>query len=393
MNPRWPLKPAALLCALTSAFMLSACDRAAPLSAQQTAPEVQVLTLKTAALNITTDLPGRTSAYRVAEVRPQVSGIILQRQFAEGSDVHAGEALYQIDPAPYLAAQRSAKGALAQAQANANIAALTVRRYQPLLGSGYISQQDYDQARATAQQTQAALESARAAVKSADINLTYSHLTAPIDGRIGRSAVSEGALVQRGQSDQLATIQQLDPLYVDVTQSGEDFMRLRQQMAEGKLTRRNGKAEVTLLLANGQTYAQKGTLEFSDVTVDQTTGAITLRAILPNPQHQLLPGMFVRARLEAGVDPQALLVPQQAITRTPRGMATTLVVDKNNKVALRNITVSQAVGDQWRVTSGLQAGERVIVSGIQRAQPGVTVKASEITGDSKLPSPVANSAA
>lgn len=381
MKQRWALTPTAALCAL----LLSGCDNSPPATAAASTPEVKVITLKTEALNVTRDLPGRTLAFRIAQVRPQVSGIIQRRLFTEGVEVKAGEALYRIDPAPYLAALGSAKGAQAQAAAQASIAATTLRRYQPLLGTRYISQQDYDQARASAQQTRAALQAAQATVHSAQINLAYSTVKAPIDGRIGASSVTEGALVSDGQSDALATIQQLDPIYVDVTQSGDDFMRLKEQLASGRLQQVNGKARVTLLLANGATYAQPGTLAFSDVTVDQTTGSITLRAIIPNPQHQLLPGMFVRARLEEGVNTTALLVPQQAISRNPRGDATTLVVGADNKVSLRNVITDQAVGDRWLIRSGLQAGEKVIVSGLQRAQPGMTVKPSEITGDSNAP--------
>lgn len=385
MKQRWALAPAAALCALIP-LIISGCDNP-PAQATLTAPEVNVVTLKAESLEVTRDLPGRTSAWRVAEVRPQVSGIILQRLFTEGGDVQQGDALYRIDPAPYRAALQSAKGSLAQAQASAGIAAATLHRYQPLLGTRYISQQDYDQAQATAQQTRAAVQVAQAAVQNAEINLNWSTVKAPIAGRIGRSAVTEGALVQDGQSDALATIQQLDPLYVDVTQSGDDLLRLRQEMASGQLRQVNGKARVQLLMSNGQIYAHPGTLEFSDVTVDQTTGSVTLRATIPNPQHQLLPGMFVRARLEEGVNAQALLVPQQAISRNPRGDATTLVVGSDNKVTLRNVIADQAVGDRWLIQSGLMAGERVIVSGQQRIQPGVTVQPREITGDSRTPTP------
>ena len=261
-------------------------------------PEVGIVTLKSAPLQITTELPGRTSAYRIAEVRPQVSGIILKRNFVEGSDIQAGVSLYQIDPATYQASYDSAKGDLAKAQAAANMDQLTVKRYQKLLGTKYISQQDYDTAVATAQQSNAAVVAAKAAVETARINLAYTKVTSPISGRIGKSAVTEGALVQNGQTTALATVQQLDPIYVDVTQSSNDFLRLKQELADGRLKQENGKAKVELVTNDGLKYPQAGTLEFSDVTVDQTTGSITLRAIFPNPDHTLLPGMFVRARLE-----------------------------------------------------------------------------------------------
>lgn len=344
-------------------------------------PEVGIVTLKSAPLQITTELPGRTSAYRVAEVRPQVSGIILKRNFTEGSDIQAGVSLYQIDPATYQASYESAKGDLAKAQAAANIAQLTVKRYQKLLGTKYISQQDYDTAVADAQQSNAAVVAAKAAVETARINLAYTKVTSPISGRIGKSAVTEGALVQNGQATALATVQQLDPIYVDVTQSSNDFLRLKQELANGTLKQENGKAKVELVTNDGLKYPQGGTLEFSDVTVDQTTGSITLRAIFPNPDHTLLPGMFVRARLQEGTNPDALLVPQQGVTRTPRGDASVMVVGEGDKVEVRQVTATQAIGDKWLVTSGVKSGDRVIVSGLQKVKPGVQVKAQEVASD------------
>lgn len=367
------LKPLALLCAFVI-LNLTGCDDSAGQTAEaQSAPKVQVLTLATQSLPVTTELPGRTSAFRVAEVRPQVSGIILKRAFTEGSDVVAGQTLYQIDPAPFRASYNNARAAVNEAEANARIAQVTLNRYRALTGTNYISRQDYDQAQATAAQTRAAVDAANAALETARINLAWSTITSPISGRIGRSSVTEGALVQDGQSDALATVQQLDPLYVDVTQSSQDFLRLQQELASGHLHQNAGKALVSVILGDGSVYPHSGTLAFSDVTVDQTTGSITLRAIVPNPDHALLPGMFVRARLDEGSDPNALLIPQQAVTRTPRGDATALVVGNDNKVEVRTINVSQTAGDKWRVTGGLQSGERVIVSGIQRAQPGMTV--------------------
>lgn len=344
-------------------------------------PEVGVVTLKSGPLQITTELPGRTSAYRVAEVRPQVSGIILKRNFVEGSDIEAGVSLYQIDPATYQATYDSAKGDLAKAQAAANIAQLTVNRYKKLLGTQYISQQDYDNAVATLQQANAAVVAAKAAVESARINLAYTKVTSPISGRIGKSDVTEGALVQNGQATAMATVQQLDPIYVDVTQSSDEFLRLKQEMANGKLEQVNGKAKVELVTNDGIKFPQDGTLEFSDVTVDQSTGSITLRAIFPNPQHTLLPGMFVRARLQEGTNPDAMMVPQQGVTRTPRGDATALVVGADDKVELRQIVASQAIGDKWLVTSGLKTGDRVIITGLQKVRPGVQVKAQEVEAE------------
>jgi len=273
------------------------------------------------------------------------------------------------------------RAALAESEANARMAQATLQRYRPLAGTQYISRQDLDQAEATAAQTRANVDSAKAALNSARINLNWSSIAAPIAGRIGRSSVTEGALVQNGQTDALATVQQLDPLYVDVTQSSQDFLRLQQELASGQLQQNNGKALEHVILTDGSVYPQQGTLAFSDVTVDQTTGSITLRAIVPNPDHALLPGMFVRARLDEGTNPQAILIPQQAVTRTPRGDATTLVVSTDNKVEVRNLSVSQTEGDQWLVTGGVQAGERVIVSGIQRAQPGQRVAPIDMTAN------------
>jgi len=383
MNKNRGLTPLAVVLMLSGSLALTGCDDKPAQQGAQQMPEVGIVTLKSAPLQITTELPGRTSAYRVAEVRPQVSGIILKRNFTEGSDIQAGVSLYQIDPATYQASYESAKGDLAKAQAAANMDQLTVKRYQKLLGTKYISQQEYDTAVATAQQSNAAVVAAKAAVETARINLAYTKVTSPISGRIGKSAVTEGALVQNGQTTALATVQQLDPIYVDVTQSSNDFLRLKQELANGKLQQENGKAKVELVTNDGLTYPQGGTLEFSDVTVDQTTGSITLRAIFPNPDHTLLPGMFVRARLEEGVNPDAVLVPQQGVTRTPRGDASAMVVGEGDKVEVRQITATQAIGDKWLVTEGLKTGDRVIITGLQKIKPGVQVKVQEVVSDDK----------
>ncbi len=381
MNKNRGFTPLAAVLMLSGSLALTGCnDKEAQQSAPQ-APEVGVVTLKSAPLQITTELPGRTSAYRIAEVRPQVSGIILKRNFEEGSEIKAGVSLYQIDPATYQASYDSAKGDLAKAQASASIAQVTLKRYQKLLGTKYISQQDYDTALADSQQANAAVVAAKAAVETARINLAYTKVTSPISGRIGKSSVTEGALVTSGQTNALSTVQQLDPIYVDVTQSSSDFLRLKQELAQGKLKQENGKAKVQLVTSDDITYPQEGSLEFSDVTVDQTTGSITLRAIFPNPDKTLLPGMFVRAKLEEGVNPNALLVPQQGVTRTPRGDASAMVVGKDDKVEVRQLKTSQAIGDKWLVTEGLQSGDRVIVTGLQKVKPGVQVKAQEIAAD------------
>lgn len=360
---------------IISAVLLTGCDNSGNQQAQSQAPQVSVHVVHSEPLSVTTELPGRTSAFRVAEVRPQVSGIILKRNFVEGSDIKAGESLYQIDPATYQAAWNSAKGDEAKAEAAAAIAHLTVKRYVPLLGTKYISQQEYDQAVATARQADADVVAAKAAVENARINLAYTKVTSPIDGRIGKSSVTEGALVTNGQADAMATVQQLDPIYVDVTESSNDFMRLKQE----SLQRGDDSKSVQLIMENGQPYSLKGSLQFSDVTVDESTGSITLRAVFPNPQHTLLPGMFVRARIDEGVNPQAILVPQQGVTRTPRGDATVLIVNAQNQVENREVTAAQAIGNKWLITSGLQNGDKVIVSGLQKVRPGVTVKATEDT--------------
>ncbi|UDJ81261.1 multidrug efflux RND transporter periplasmic adaptor subunit AcrA [Kosakonia oryzae] len=383
MNKNRGFTPLAAVLMLSGSLALTGCDEKPAQQGAGQMPEVGVVTVKTEPLQITTELPGRTTAFRIAEVRPQVSGIILKRNFTEGSDVEAGVSLYQIDPATYQAAYDSAKGDLAKAQAAANIAQMTVNRYQKLLGTKYISQQDYDTAQADAQQANATVVAAKAAVESARINLAYTKVISPISGRIGTSTVTEGALVQSGQTTALTTVQQLDPIYVDVTQSSNDFLRLQQEIANGTLKQDNGKAKVQLVTNDGVQYAQEGTLEFSGVTVDQTTGSITLRAVFPNPDHSLLPGMFVRAKLEEGVNPNAMLVPQQGVTRTPRGDATAMVVGEGDKVEVRNIVASQAIGDKWLVTDGLKSGDRVIIAGLQKVKPGVQVKAQEVTSDNK----------
>lgn len=357
---------------IVCAALLAGCDGSESQQQHAQAPQVTVYVVKSAPMAVTTELPGRTDAYRVAEVRPQVSGIILQRNFTEGSDVNAGDSLYQIDPATYQAAFDSAKGELAKAEAAANIAHLTVKRYLPLVGTQYVSRQEYDQAVANARQADASVMAAQAGVETARINLAYTKVSSPISGRIGKSTVTEGALVTNGQATALATVQQLDPIYVDVTQSSTDFMQLQQS----SLQKGQGTRTVQLLMENGQPYPLKGTLQFSDVTVDESTGSITLRAVFPNPQHRLLPGMFVRARIDEGIQPDAILVPQQGVTRTPRGDATVLVVDEQNKVESRTVVAPQAIGDRWLVTQGLKNGDRVIVSGLQKVRPGVAVVAT-----------------
>ncbi|MGE4801371.1 efflux RND transporter adaptor subunit AcrA [Yersinia hibernica] len=388
MSKNRGVMPLAAILVLSGSLVLIGCnDKDAAQAHAQQAPEVGIVTLKAAPLNITTELPGRTSAFRVAEVRPQVSGIILKRNYVEGSDVTAGTSLYQIDPATYQAAYDSAKGDLAKAQAAAEIARLTVNRYKPLLGTNYISKQEYDQAVSDSMQANAAVLAAKAAVETARINLAYTQVTSPISGRTGKSSVTEGALVTSGQATALTTVQQLNPMYVDVTQSSDEFLRLKKELADGTLKQEDGKAKVRLLLENGTEYAETGSLEFSGVTVDETTGSITIRAIFPNPNEALLPGMFVRARLDEGVRPDALLVPQQGVTRNPRGEATAMVVGADDKVELRTLVANQAIGNKWLVTDGLKAGDRLIVSGLQKIRPGVQVKVQEVTDTEQKTAP------
>lgn len=364
--------PLALL-VLSGGLALSGCNEEQKGGGERPAPDVGIVTLKAEPLIIKTELPGRTSAFRIAEVRPQVSGIILKRNYKEGTDVEAGVSLYQIDPAPFQATYNSAKAELAKAQANANLAALTVKRYKPLLGTNYISQQEYDQANSTYAQSLAAVKAAEAAVESARINLDYTKVTSPISGRTSKSNVTEGALVSAGQATELMRVQQLDPIYVDVTQSSEDFLRLKAEIENGALQKEPGKAPVSLVINNGQEYAQSGQLEFSDVTVDETTGSITMRAVFPNPNKELMPGMFVRAILEDGVKQDAILVPQQGLARTPQGDAQVMVVGAENKVEVRKVKAGQAIGNKWLVTEGLKDGDRVIVLGLQKIKPGMVV--------------------
>ncbi|MDN5988399.1 MAG: efflux RND transporter periplasmic adaptor subunit [Hafniaceae bacterium] len=368
------LLPSVIL--LSACFVLSGCDDK-EVKAPLPQPHVGVVTLKAEPLQVTTELPGRTDAYRVAEVRPQVGGIILKRNFAEGSDIRGGESLYQIDPAPYKAAYDSAQGELAKAVAAAKLAHLTVQRDKPLVGDHYVSQQEFDTAVANAQQADADVQAARANVETARINLAYTKVTSPIDGRIGQSNVTEGALVTTEQANALATVQQLDPIYVDVTQSSNDFIRLKQAVIQGSLEKSALQTQVTLVMENGQPYPLKGQLQFSDVSVDESTGSITIRALFPNPQHDLLPGMFVRARIDEGMQKDALLVPQQGVTRNPRGEATVMLVNAKSQVEVRSVTAAQAIGDKWLVTEGLHSGDRVIVSGLQKIHPEMTVKAEE----------------
>ncbi|AYA40978.1 efflux RND transporter periplasmic adaptor subunit [Xenorhabdus nematophila] len=384
--------PLATLLVFSGGFILSGCNDDKDVqqgAAGQQAPEVGIVTLKAEPLTVITELPGRTTAYRVAEVRPQVGGIILKRNYKEGTDIVAGESLYQIDPATYQAEYNKAKANLARAQANESVSHLTVERYKSLLGTQYVSKQEFDKANSQYEQASADVQSTKAALENASINLAYTKVTSPISGRAGKSTVTEGALVSAGQGSALTTVQQLNPIYVDITQSSDDYLRLKSEIAKGTVQKEAPKTKIHLITETGQEYNQTGYLEFSDVTVDETTGSITMRAVFPNPNEEILPGMFVRTKLEEGVRQNAILVPQQAVTRTPRGQATTLVVDKDNKVEVRDINAAQAIGNKWLVTEGLKSGDKVIVTGLQKIAPGITVTPVETDLNAK---PMANQA-
>ena len=359
--------------------VMAGCDRQSAGSkamVSQGPPEVGVVAVAPAPVTLATELSGRIAPHLVAEVRPQVGGIIQKRLFEEGGEVKAGQPLYQIDSALYQAAHDSAKAALAKAEGNLVAIRLKQERFKELVAIKAVSQQEYDDASALRKQGEAEVVAAKAAVETSRINLAYTTIVAPISGRIGRSAVTPGALVTANQAASLATIQQLDPVYVDVTQSSAELLRLKRDLASGAI-RKNGasQAKVGLVLEDGTAYPLEGTMKFSEVTVDQATGSVTLRALFPNPNHLLLPGMFVRAIVQEGVNEQAILVPQRGVSRNPKGEAMAMVVGAEEKVEPRVIKVARTVGENWLVTEGLQAGDRVILEGLQKGRPGTQVKA------------------
>jgi len=372
---------------IAGSLLATGCEKkgataAAPPSAP---PEVGVLVIRPQHVALTSELSGRTAPQLIAEVRPQVNGIIQKRVFTEGSDVKAGQLLYLIDPASYQAAYDSARAAQSRAEANLGSVRLKEERYRDLVKIKAVSQQDYDDAHAMLQQVEADLASAKAAVETARINLAYTKVTAPISGRIGRSAVTDGALVTASQSAALATVQQLGSMYVDVTQTMADLLKLKQNFANG-LLKKDGAAQarVKLLLEDGSPYPLTGTLKFSEVTVDPSTGSVVLRAVFPNPKQALLPGMFVRAILEEGVNDAAILVPQRGVSRNPKGEAVVMTVGAGDKVQPRVIKVVRTVGDNWLVADGLKAGDRVIMDNLQKVRPDATVKPVPFVG---TPSP------
>jgi membrane fusion protein (multidrug efflux system) len=362
---------------LVVGLSLTGCSKPKPAGPPPSGPpEVGIIVVKQEKVSLTTELSGRTVPQQVAEVRPQVSGIILKRLFTEGSDVKAGQVLYQIDSAAFEAAYSSTKASQARVEASLVSLRLTEERYRELVKIKAVSQQDYDNSSAALKQAEAELAVAKAAVETARINVAYSSVKAPISGRIGRSSVTNGALVTANQPTALATIQQLDALYVDVTQSIADLLKLKQNLVNGVLKKgSSAQAPVKLLLEDGSPYPLTGTLKFSDVTVDQSTGSVTLRAVFPNPSQTLLPGMFVRAILVEGINENAILVPQRGVTRTPKGDAVVMTVGAEEKVEPRPIKVIRTVGDSWLVSDGLKVGDRVILEGLQKARPGTPVKA------------------
>ncbi len=414
-NPsQWGL----LFVVLCSGLLLSACDQHSQTPSQRPTPQVSFFTVQTSKIQLSTQLPGRTSAFRIAEIRPQVSGLILKRLFTEGSDVKAGQALYQIDPAVFQAALESAmanldvahknvdraksalnasKAGLTRQQATLDLAQINQRRMKELLRDKAVSASDHDQAVTNAQVAAAALlaaeaqidsdktaiataraavKQAEAALKTAKINLAYTKVTAPVSGRIGRSNVTAGAIVTAYQPVPLATIQQLDPIYVDVPQSTADLLRLKSRLKDGRLQQGAGHNKVKLVLEDNASYPLEGTLQFSDVSVDPTTGSVTLRALFPNPNGLLLPGMFVQAVINEGVNAQAILIPQQGVLRDPKGNPYALIVDSESKAAFCPLTLDRAIGNKWLVSAGLAPGDRVIVEGLLMLRPGTPVKAA-----------------
>lgn len=391
-------RPKRISVALSIVFLagsLSGCGKGQNVPPQGPgAMPVTIVTLRAEPVTLVRELPGRTSAFLVAEVRPQVTGIVKARLFTEGAAVKAGQALYQLDDATYRADYGVAKAAVARSEATLEAATLRARRTGELVQTGVVSVQDNDNAIAALRQAEADLESSRAALAAAAVVLGHARITSPISGRIGKSAVTEGALVKAAQDEPLATVQQLDPVYVDVTQSSAELLQLKRELAEGTLEK-EASLPVSIVLEDGSRYAHAGVLEFSDVSVDPTTGSYLLRIKVPNPEGLLLPGMYVRALVGNGVRPEGILVPQQGIARDPHGNATALVVGKDDKVELRTVQVSRTIGDMWLVDGGLAAGDRVIVEGLQKVQPGMPVLATEASppGTTASPQPPAGGAA
>ena len=376
--------------ALASALALAACSDGGPqgqaAGGTPAATPVGVIVASTEAVRLTTELPGRTAAYMVAEVRPQVSGIVQRRMFTEGSEVTEGQTLYQIDPASYRATLESARAGLSRAEANHYAVRLKAQRYADLGKKGMISKQADDDTTAALKQAEADVASARAALEKARIDLAYTRVPSPIAGRSGRSSVTAGALVTANQPAALTTVQQLDPIYVDLTQSSVELLRLKRDLADGTLQHLAEQVvPVRLLLEDGSEYAASGRLAFSGISVDTDTGSVTLRAVFPNPQGELLPGMYVRARLAQGEIEKAILVPHAAVTHDRRGNAVVMVVGAEDKVEARPVTTTRSIGDKWLVSAGLAAGDRIIVDGLQKIRPGAPVTVLAAGGEATVP--------
>jgi len=357
-------------------LLLAACEGQQAPAMHASAPNVVVVTLKAQAVTLTRQLPGRTNAFVVAEVRPQVTGIVKERLFTEGSLVVAGQPLYQLDDATYRADYNSAKALLARAQAAADIARFNSERAERLIGSNAISEQELINARALLRQAEADVGVAEARVESTKVELNYARISSPIDGRIGKSTVTRGALVTADQQAPLATVQQLDPIYVDLTRSASELLELRRELSSGAARKTEG-IPVSILLEDGTPYTYAGELAFTDVAVDPMTGSYALRVVVPNPENLLMPGMYVRATVSNAVLDRGLLVPQKGVTRDAKGNASALVVNSSNTVEQRAVQVSRTIGDQWLVSGGLVEGDRVIIEGLQRIRPGVPVVATE----------------
>jgi membrane fusion protein (multidrug efflux system) len=364
------------LAAVAGGFFFAACTRPNVAPPAPRPAEVATVTIAPQRVVLTTELPGRTSPYRMAEIRPQVNGLIQKRLFTEGSDVQAGQELYQIDPAPFQAALNNAQAALGRAEAGLPALSARADRFKDLVAEKAVSQQNLDDAAAALKQTEADVQFYKAALENARINLGYTRVIAPISGRIGTSTVTDGAIVTAYQPMALATIQQLDPIYVDVPQSTSELLRLERQMAEGRLARdATSQDAAQLILEDGTAYPQEGALQFRDISVDRSTASVTLRMVFPNSRGVLLPGMFVRAVVKEGVNGKAILIPQQAVSRDPKGNPLAFIVDAQGVAQPRLLVLDRALGNQWLVNSGLAPGDRVIVEGLQRVRPGAPVKA------------------
>lgn len=383
LGTRFTFRRALFLTVLSGSVLPVGCERRGQAPPPQAVAEVATVTIQPQQVTLTTELPGRTCAFRIAEIRPQVNGLILKRLFTEGSDVQVGQELYQIDPAPFQAALENAQAAVGRSEASLPAIRSRADRFKEAVADRAVSQQDFDDAAGALKQAEADIQYWKAMVQTARINLGYAHVVSPISGRIGRSSVTDGAIVTAYQPISLATIQQLDPIYVDVPQSTAELLRLQRRLQEGRVNRDANVDKVQLMLEDGTTYPMEGTLQFRDVSVDPTSASVILRMVFPNPNGVLLPGMFVRAVVKEGVNAKAILIPQQAVSRDPKGNPVAMVVDGTGKVGLRVLGLDRAIGDQWLVSTGLSPGDRVIVEGMQRARPGAAVKEVPFDGSRK----------